>query len=151
VIDIEFHIVWIEATMVIGGRGVGGGLGADGLACGGEGGDRELLLWTAKLVDDDDVDLLEMLHERVEIVYLETAARVVATQFVLAVKGGEGVENGAAIALERGRELGALEVARAGGDLTALNSEGESLLEGAEELTGRAARIEATSIRAGAP
>lgn len=75
VIDIEFHVVWIEATVVI----CGGKVLTHGLACGGEGGDGELLLWTAILVDNDDMDLLKVLYEGMEIVYLETAARVVAT------------------------------------------------------------------------
>lgn len=107
-INIELHIVWIEATLVVSGReGVGIGdkrelLGADGLTCRREGSDGELLLWTAKLVYDDDVYLFKVLYEGVEVVYLETAARVVPTQFVLAVKGGDGVEDGASIALEGG-------------------------------------------------
>lgn len=57
---------------------VRGRLGTDWLPCSGEC-DRELLVGTAKLVDDDDVDLLEMLYEGVQIVYLEAAAGVVAT------------------------------------------------------------------------
>lgn len=111
--------------------GVRGGLGTELLSGGGKGSDWELLLWTTKLVDDDDVDFLKVLYEGVEIVYLEATARVVATlgsvwvreregaggmthQFVLAVKGGECVEDGAAITLEGRGELGTLEVARAG-------------------------------------
>lgn len=64
-------LVWIKE--------VSGRVGTDWLPCSGKCGDRELLVWTPELVDDDDVDLLEMLYQGVQIVYLETAAGVVAT------------------------------------------------------------------------
>jgi hypothetical protein len=110
VIDIELHIVGIEAAVVIGGWEMVDRVGDVSQVLGAEWlprSDGELLLLSAELVDDDDMDLFEMLHEGVEIVDVETAARVVATlqrgerggggrqsthQFVLAVKGGEGVE-----------------------------------------------------------
>ena len=82
VIDIELHIVWIEAAVVIGGWEVVVRIGDVSEVLLTERlprSDGELLLWAAELVDDDDMDLLEVLDECVEIVYLETAARVVAT------------------------------------------------------------------------
>jgi hypothetical protein len=133
VIDIELHIVGIEAAVVIGGWEMVDRVGDVSQVLGAEWlprSDGELLLLSAELVDDDDMDLFEMLHEGVEIVDVETAARVVATQFVLAVKGGEGVEDVSAVALDGGGELGALEVAG---------------VEGPQELAGGAAGVEAAA------
>ena len=132
-IDIELHIVGIEAAVVVGGWEMVDRVGDVGEVLGTERlprSDGELLLLSAELVHDDDMDLFKVLHEGVEIVNVETTARIVATlrgrerggggrqrthQFVLAVKGGEGVEDVSAVALDGGRELGALEVAGAGG------------------------------------
>ena len=79
-VDVELHVVGIEAAVVVGG-GEEGRIGEVGevveLSCGK--GRKGLLLRAAKLVDDEDVDLLKVLHEGVEIVELETAACVVAT------------------------------------------------------------------------
>lgn len=125
---------------------VGWWLGTEGMAGSGKGGDGELLLGPAELVDDDDVDLFKVLNESMKVVYLESTASVVATlggcgwvrdgvcgethQLVLAVKGGEGVEDGAAIALEGGGELCALEVAGAAGGEE--EEEGEGVRRGEE-------------------
>lgn len=53
-------------------------------------------------------------------------------QFILAVEGGEGVEEGAAIALEGGGELGALEVAGAGGEMRGDGEEEGGLTRGGQ-------------------
>lgn len=55
------------------------GLSTNRLPCSGKRGDRKLLVGTTELVDDDDMDFLEMLYQGVQIIYLETAAGVVAT------------------------------------------------------------------------
>jgi hypothetical protein len=109
VVDIELHVVWIEAAVVIGGGevvvrigDVSEVLGTGRLA----GGDGELLLWTAKLVDDDDVDLLKVLDEGVEIVDLEAAARVVAT--LEGVSGGRDGASGRTSSSSRSKEERAL-------------------------------------------
>ena len=84
VIDIELHVVGVESAVLVGGGEEGGvivvrGGRTEGLPGGGEGGEGEVVLGAAKVVDDDDVDILKVLHEGVEVVDLEAAARVVAT------------------------------------------------------------------------
>ena len=90
-VNIELHVIWIEAAVLVGGGemvwliSVYGWMG-DWL---GEGGNGEMVLRTAKLVYDDDVYILKVLYECMEIVYLETTTGVVA-----ALGGGKRVRGG---------------------------------------------------------
>lgn len=112
-------------------------LGANGLRLMGNGLRGHPWMRLAKLVDDDDMDLLEMLHEAMEVVYLKTAARVVLTQFVLAIEGAErGVEDRTSVALYGRGHLVAPEVTG---------------IEWAEELTRGAAGVESAAKRTRLP
>lgn len=82
VVDVELHVIWVESAVVVRRREECAWLrdiGEVRMASCGEGGNGELVLWAAELVQDDDVHLFKVLYECVEIVYLEAAARVVAT------------------------------------------------------------------------
>jgi hypothetical protein len=61
-------------------------LATDRLLCCGKGSHWELRVWSAKLVQNNDVHLLEMLHQGMQVVDLETTAGIVPTQFVLAIE-----------------------------------------------------------------
>jgi hypothetical protein len=56
-------------------------------------------------VDDDDMTLLEVFHQGMEILEVETAAGVIAAELVFAFHGGERVHDGASVGLYGGGYL----------------------------------------------
>lgn len=138
-ISVEFHIIWVETALIIRDRRrlrgrlreVRGVLRADGLLLVAHSLSNHSWMGLAKLVDDDDMNLFEVLHEAMQVVYLETTAGVVLTQFVLAIEGTEGgAKDGTAVALYGRGHLLAPEVA---------------WIEWAKKLTGRATGVESAA------
>jgi hypothetical protein len=56
-------------------------------------------------VDDDDMALFKVLDQGMEILEVETAAGVIAAEFIFAFHGGERVHNGASVRLDGGGYL----------------------------------------------
>lgn len=81
-IELELHFVGVKG----GGWGLVLGLAALGV-------EGDLDLGRGIGVDDADVDLFKVLEEGVEVVEMDAATRVVATELALAVKDVEGVHD----------------------------------------------------------
>lgn len=138
-ISVKFHIIWVETALIVRGRRRLGGrlrevrgvLRTDGWQWLAHGLCDHSWMGLAILIDDEDVDLLKVLYEAMQVVYLEAAAGVVLTQFVLAIEGAEcGAKDGTSVALYGRGHLFAPEVAG---------------IEWAEKLTGRATGVESAA------
>lgn len=96
-IELELHFVCVE------GRGWGLVLRLAALGV-----ERDLDLGWGIWVDDADVNLLKVFEKGMEVMEMDTAARVVPTELAFTVKDVEGVHNvelGAFWVIERGKEL----------------------------------------------